>query len=199
MKIQILKTLVFAFTLFMGAAFYAQEMETITIEETDASISTEADDQTDIVSYLSNSDDHTTLAKAVQSADLVSTLSGEGPFTVFAPTNNAFKALPHGKLAKLLIPENKGKLGNVLKSHVIAGEVTAEDIMQAIEAGNGKAEFKTIGGESLTASIDGANVVLTDANGNTSKVSTTDVIATNGVIHVVDSVILPLKKGTYTN
>lgn len=199
--IQISKTLLTMSMFFLVAVIQAQDrnMDTQNEEETDASISLESDDQTDIASYLANSEEYTTLAKAVEAANLVATLSSDGPFTVFAPTNSAFKALPEGKLAKLLLPENKLKLETILKYHVIAGEVTSEDIMQAISLGNGKAEFKTVSGESLTASVNDNGIILTDANGNVSNVTNADSISTNGIVHTIDALVLPLKKNAYKN
>lgn len=144
-----------------------------------------------IVENAVNSKDHTTLVAAVKAADLVSTLQSDGPFTVFAPTNEAFEKLPAGTVPTLLKPENKSKLQTVLTYHVLAGKYNASDIVKAIKKGNGKATFKTVSGGTLTASMKGKNVVITDENGGTSMVTIADVNQSNGVIHVVDTVLLP--------
>lgn len=145
----------------------------------------------DIVSNAVNSKDHTTLVAAVKAAELVETLQGDGPFTVFAPTNAAFDKLPEGTVATLLKPENKGKLQSVLTYHVLAGKFSGKDIMKAIKKGGGKATFKTVNGAMITAMMDGKSLVLKDESGNKSMVTIADVNQSNGVIHVVDSVVLP--------
>ena len=145
----------------------------------------------DIVSNAVNSKDHTTLVAAVKAAGLVETLQGDGPFTVFAPTNAAFEKLPEGTVVTLLKPENKSKLQSVLTYHVLAGKYSAKDIMKAIKKGDGKAMFKTVNGAKLWAMMDGDSVVLKDSAGNMSKVTIADVNQSNGVIHVVDTVVLP--------
>ncbi len=144
-----------------------------------------------IVENAVNSNDHTTLVAAVKAADLVSTLESDGPFTVFAPTNEAFNKLPEGTVASLLKPENKKKLQAVLTYHVIAGNFSAADIMTAIKKGHGKATFKTVQGEELTAMMNGKNLQLKDAGGNVATVTIADVNQSNGVIHVIDTVLLP--------
>lgn len=143
-----------------------------------------------IIENASNSKDHTTLVAAVKAAGLVDTLEGAGPFTVFAPTNEAFEKLPAGTVDTLLKPENKDKLKGILTYHVVAGNHDAASIVKAIEEGKGKAAFKTVQGEDLTASLDGKDVVLTDAKGGKSKVTIADVKQSNGVIHVVDTVLM---------
>ncbi|MCB0400393.1 MAG: fasciclin domain-containing protein [Winogradskyella sp.] len=145
----------------------------------------------DIVSNAVNSKDHTTLVAAVKAAGLVETLQGDGPFTVFAPTNSAFDKLPEGTVSTLLKKENKEKLQAVLTYHVLAGKYSAKDIAKAIKKGDGKAVFTTVNGAELTAMMDGDNVVLKDTAGNTSTVTITDVNQSNGVIHVIDTVVLP--------
>lgn len=145
----------------------------------------------DIVVVASGSKDHTTLVAAVKAADLVATLQGKGPFTVFAPTNAAFDKLPTGTVESLLKPENKAKLAAILTYHVVAGKLEAKDVVAAIKKGNGKAVLTTVQGGKLTASLDGAKVVITDEKGGKSTVTATDLNASNGVIHVVDSVLLP--------
>jgi uncharacterized surface protein with fasciclin (FAS1) repeats len=146
----------------------------------------------DIVSNAVNSKDHTTLVAAVKAAGLVSTLQGKGPFTVFAPINGAFANLPAGAVDNLLKPENKGALAGVLTYHVVAGNYSAKDIIQAIRKGNGTATFTTVNGQKLSAMMNGPmNVVLKDAAGNISNISTYDVAQSNGVIHVIDHVLMP--------
>ena len=145
----------------------------------------------DIVSNAVNSKDHTTLVDAVKAAELVETLQGEGPFTVFAPTNAAFDKLPEGTVTSLLKPENKGKLQSVLTYHVLAGKFSGKEIMKAIKKGNGKATFKTVNGDMITAMMDGKALVLKDSAGNKSMVTIADVNQSNGVIHVIDTVVLP--------
>lgn len=144
-----------------------------------------------IVENAVNSKDHTTLVAAVKAADLVTTLQGDGPFTVFAPTNAAFDKLPAGTVATLLEPENKMQLQNVLTYHVVAGKYSSMDIVSAIKKGNGKAMFTSVNGGMLTAMMQGSDVVITDANGGTSMVTIADVNQSNGVIHVVNTVMLP--------
>ena len=144
-----------------------------------------------IVGTAAGSADHTTLVAAVKAAGLVDTLSGTGPFTVFAPTNAAFGKLPAGTVDNLLKPENKAQLQSVLTYHVVPGKLMAKDVLGAIKAGGGKAVVTTVQGSKLTASVMGNKVILTDSKGRMSHVTTADLDATNGVIHVVDSVLLP--------
>jgi uncharacterized surface protein with fasciclin (FAS1) repeats len=145
----------------------------------------------DIVDNAMNSADHTTLVAAVKAAGLVDTLKGPGPFTVFAPTNAAFAKLPAGTVDTLLKPENKAKLTQVLTYHVVAGKVDAASLARMIKDGKGKATLKTVAGGTLTAWMKGNDIVLTDAKGGNAKVTISDVNQSNGVIHVVDSVLLP--------
>ncbi|MEO5979036.1 MAG: fasciclin domain-containing protein [Chryseolinea sp.] len=144
-----------------------------------------------IIENAMNSKDHTTLVAAVKAAGLVETLSGKGPFTVFAPTNAAFEKLPAGTVDNLLKPENKGMLTSILTYHVVAGKMNSKDVAAAIKAGNGKAELTTVQGGTLTASMEGKDVILTDAKGNKSKITIFDVNQSNGVIHVIDTVVMP--------
>jgi uncharacterized surface protein with fasciclin (FAS1) repeats len=144
-----------------------------------------------IVANAVNSKDHTTLVAAVKAADLVDTLNGPGPFTVFAPTNEAFDKLPAGTVDTLVKPENKATLTKILTYHVVAGRLDSKAIADKIKAGGGKATLTTVEGEPLTASMKGDKLVLTDAKGGTSTVTTADVYQSNGVIHVVDSVLMP--------
>ena len=138
-----------------------------------------------------NSKDHTTLVAAVKAAGLVDTLEGPGPFTVFAPTNEAFAKLPAGTVDTLLMPDNKGQLVKILTYHVVAGKVSSKDLIKMIKKGGGKAELKTVSGGTLTASLNMGKVVLTDEKGGTAMVTIADVYQSNGVIHVIDSVLLP--------
>ena len=144
-----------------------------------------------IVENAVNSKDHTTLVAAVKAADLVGTLSGPGPFTVFAPTNAAFAKLPAGTVDTLVKPENKPTLTNILTYHVVAGTMTSKQIAAAIKAGGGKATLTTVQGEPLTASMMGKTLMLTDAKGGNSHVTIKEVMQSNGVIHVVDTVLMP--------
>ena len=145
----------------------------------------------DIIDNAVNSKDHTTLVAAVKAAGLVDTLKSPGPFTVFAPTNAAFAALPAGTVDTLLKPENKGMLTGILTYHVVPGKMDAAALTKAIAAGGGKASLKTAAGGTLTATSSGGKVVLTDAKGGNSTVTIADVIQSNGVIHVVDTVLMP--------
>ncbi len=145
----------------------------------------------DIVDNAMNSADHTTLVAAVKAAGLVETLKSKGPFTVFAPVNSAFEKLPAGTVDTLLKPENKGMLSNILTYHVLAGRFDSKAIAAKIKAGKGKAWFKSVNGGTITAWMDGNTLVLTDEKGGQSRVTIADVYQSNGVIHVVDSVLLP--------
>jgi uncharacterized surface protein with fasciclin (FAS1) repeats len=145
----------------------------------------------DIVDIAISSKDHTTLVAALQAADLVETLKSDGPFTVFAPTNDAFAKLPDGTLEMLLEPENKATLSGILTYHVVSGNLDATAVVSAIESGNGKAVLTTVNGEKITASLNGDNVILTDAKGGSSTVIVTDLKGSNGVIHVIDTVVMP--------
>ena len=145
----------------------------------------------DVVDIAIGSADHSTLVAAVKAADLVTTLKSAGPFTVFAPTNAAFAKLPEGTVASLLKPENKAKLAKILTYHVVSGNLDAKAVMAAIKTGNGKVVVTTVSGGKLTASIDGGKVKLTDENGASAFVIAADLKGSNGVIHVIDSVVLP--------
>jgi uncharacterized surface protein with fasciclin (FAS1) repeats len=144
-----------------------------------------------IVENASNSKDHTTLVTAVKAAGLVETLSSSGPFTVFAPTNAAFDKLPAGTVETLVKPESKETLTSILTYHVVPGKLSAADILAKIKEGNGSAVLTTVQGQKLTASLKGTSVILTDAKGGTSMVTIADVNQSNGVIHVIDSVLSP--------
>jgi uncharacterized surface protein with fasciclin (FAS1) repeats len=144
-----------------------------------------------IIQNAVNSKDHTTLVAAVKAASLVETLQGEGPFTVFAPTNTAFEKLPKGTVETLLMVENKEKLQGILTYHVVAGKISAMDLMKMIKKGKGKAELTTVNGGKLTAMLKGKKVQLKDAAGTLSTITIADVNQSNGVIHEVDTVVLP--------
>ncbi len=144
-----------------------------------------------IIENAVNSHDHTTLVAAVKAGGLVQTLSGTGPFTVFAPTNEAFAALPAGTVQTLLKPENKPTLVKVLTYHVVPGRITAHDLAMAVEQGGGKATLKTVEGDSLVVSKDDKGWAITDDKGDVAHVTIGDVMQSNGVIHVVDTVLMP--------
>lgn len=145
----------------------------------------------DIVDNAVNSKDHTTLVAAVKAAGLVETLKSAGPFTVFAPTNAAFDKLPAGTVDNLVKPENKAALTSILTYHVVAGKMDSKAIAKAIKAGGGKAELTTVQGGKLWAWMDGKKLVLKDEKGGMSTVTIADVYQKNGVIHVVDTVLMP--------
>jgi uncharacterized surface protein with fasciclin (FAS1) repeats len=144
-----------------------------------------------IVQNALNSDDHTTLVAAVKAAGLVDTLEGPGPFTVFAPTNEAFAKLPAGTVDTLLMADNKATLAKILTYHVVSGRMDSKDIAKAIKASNGKATLATVSGGKLWASMQGKDLILTDEKGGMAKVTVANVYQSNGVIHVIDSVLLP--------
>ena len=145
----------------------------------------------DIIDNAVNSKDHTTLVAAVKAAGLVDTLKGPGPFTVFAPTNAAFAALPAGTVDTLLKPESKPTLTKVLTYHVVAGKMDSAALSKAIDAGGGKATLTEVSGGMLTATKSGSTIMLTDESGGMAHVTIADVVQSNGVIHVVDKVLLP--------
>ena len=144
-----------------------------------------------IVENALNSKDHTTLVAAVKAAGLVETLQSAGPFTVFAPTNAAFDKLPKGTVGTLVKPENKATLTSILTYHVVSGNMDSKALMAKIKAGNGMAMLKTVNGEELTIMMKGKNLMLKDAKGNMSKITIKDVYQKNGVIHVIDTVLMP--------
>ena len=145
-----------------------------------------------IVETAIASDAHTTLVAAVKAAELVDVLSGEGPFTVFAPTNDAFAKLPEGTVETLLKPENIKTLQGVLTYHVVAGKFNASDVISLVKKNNGKATIPTVNGGTITAMLKDGSVYIKDANGNKAKVIAADLDNSNGVIHVIDSVVLPM-------
>ena len=144
-----------------------------------------------IVENAVNSKDHTTLVAAVKAAGLVETLQSAGPFTVFAPTNEAFAKLPAGTVETLVKPENKATLTKILTYHVVAGRMTSADLVKAIKAGKGTATLKTVSGGTLTAMAKGKTIELKDEKGGVSTVTIADVMQSNGVIHVVNTVLMP--------
>lgn len=150
-----------------------------------------AQESKNVVENAIGSKDHTTLVAAIKAADLVETLTGKGPFTVFAPTNQAFANLPKGTVETLLQPENKSKLQAILTYHVVAGNLDSKSVVAAIKSGNGEATVTTIQGGKLVAKLDGKNVIIVDENGNKSIITAVDIYSSNGVIHVIDSVVLP--------
>lgn len=145
----------------------------------------------DIVQNAMESKDHTTLVAAVKAAGLVDTLEGPGPFTVFAPTNAAFNKLPAGAVDNLLKPENRDELKKVLTYHVVAGRITSHRLASMIKNGGGQAMLKTVEGGTLTATMDGNNIVIKDEKGDTAMITQADVMQKNGVIHVIDAVLMP--------
>lgn len=144
-----------------------------------------------IVENAVNSQDHTTLVAAVKAAGLVDTLASKGPFTVFAPTNSAFDKLPAGTVGTLVKPENKATLTKILTYHVVAGNMDSKKIAKAIKKGGGTAELTTVSGGKLRASMEGSSLILTDEKGGRSTVTIADVRQSNGVIHVIDTVVMP--------
>ena len=144
-----------------------------------------------IIQNASQSKDHTTLVAAVKAAGLVDTLSGPGPFTVFAPTNEAFAALPAGTVDNLLKPENKATLVKILTYHVVPGKMTSHDLAKAVKAGGGKAVLKTVEGDSITIGMDGSQWTVTDDKGNVADITIPDVMQSNGVIFVINKVLMP--------
>ncbi|MFD2914149.1 fasciclin domain-containing protein [Psychroserpens luteus] len=152
---------------------------------------TEKEETPTIVGVAASNDNFTTLVAAVKAADLVDALNGKGPFTVFAPTNDAFAKLPEGTIDNLLKPENKSTLAGILTYHVVSGKFEASAVIDAIKNNDGKFTVDTLNGDAITLSLKDGNVILTDANGGTSTVIMADVAASNGVIHAIDSVVMP--------
>lgn len=175
----------FAVTTFASTSIFAQKEKTVTVGGAPMYPSK------NIIENAVNSKDHTTLVAAVKAAGLVETLQGKGPFTVFAPTNEAFAKLPKGTVETLLKPENLKTLQTILTYHVVAGKMNASEIAAAIKKGGGKATLKTVSGGTLTAWMKGKDIYLTDENGNSAKVTIADVNQSNGVIHVIDAVVTP--------
>jgi len=166
-----------------------EAVETITTEMESSAEETMVTET--IVGVASGNENFSTLVAAVQAADLVGTLSSDGPFTVFAPTNDSFAKLPEGTVESLLQPENKAALINLLTYHVVAGEFSAAAVVEAINSNDGSFVAETVQGDKITLTLDGENVKLIDAQGNASMVIIADVPASNGVIHAIDAVIMP--------
>lgn len=187
-----MKNTIFALFLMFGMLFVAGSVSAQMMKSGNPMVGGAAMYKTkDIVDNAVNSKDHTTLVAAVKAAGLVDTLKSKGPFTVFAPTNNAFSMLPAGTVDTLLMPENKAMLTKVLTYHVVAGNMDSKKIAKAIKKGNGKATFTTVAGGTLTATMSGNSLMLTDEKGGMSTVTIANVKQSNGVIHVVDKVLLP--------
>ena len=144
-----------------------------------------------IIENAVNSKDHTTLVAAVKAAGLVETLEGPGPFTVFAPVNSAFAALPKGTVETLLKPENKATLAGILTYHVVAGRLNAKDLMKMVKEGNGTAKLKTVAGGELSIMMKGNKLMIQDDKGGVASITIKDVNQSNGVIHVIDKVLMP--------
>lgn len=157
-----------------------------------ATVSAGSGPKGNLVAAAMNSKDHQTLVAAVKAAGLVDTLAGGGPFTVFAPTDAAFARLPAGTVDKLLQPAGRDQLRAVLTYHVVPGSVSSADLVEAIRKSGGRASLKTVQGGTITASLSGGSVVITDAAGGTAKVTKADLVQSNGVIHVTDAVSLPM-------
>ncbi|MDQ3061800.1 MAG: fasciclin domain-containing protein [Acidobacteriota bacterium] len=195
-----MKKLIFAFFLmamtasFGASSISAQEMKDDKMMKSDGNpmVGGAAMYKTkNIVENAVNSKDHTTLVTAVKAAGLVETLQGKGPFTVFAPTNSAFDMLPAGTVETLVKPESKATLTKILTYHVVTGNMDSKKIMKAIKKGDGKAMLKTVSGGTLTATMEGNDLILTDEKGGKSKVTIANVKQSNGVIHVIDTVLMP--------
>lgn len=188
-KMKLFSTVIMGVALFVGQNMMAQNK--MTKEDTKMVGGAAMYPSKNIIENAVNSKDHTTLVAAVKAADLVEALSSEGPFTVFAPTNEAFDKLPKGTVDNLLMMENKAKLQSILKYHVVSGKWNASDIMKMIKDGDGKAKIETLSGGMLTAWMKGKDVYITDENGNSAMVTIADVNQSNGVIHVINTVLLP--------
>ncbi|MAZ26183.1 MAG: beta-Ig-H3/fasciclin [Cytophagaceae bacterium] len=171
---------------------YNESTDEVAMEATEVTTPVE-EDQVTIADIAMDDDNFSDLEGAVVAADLGETLSSEGPYTVFAPTNQAFEAIPQADRDAWMKPENKEKLSNVLKYHVVPGKFTAADIKAAIKENGGSFDIITVQGDKLTATLDGEDVVLKDAQGNSAKVVQADVEASNGVIHAIDAVVMPKK------
>jgi uncharacterized surface protein with fasciclin (FAS1) repeats len=165
--------------------------EKIVETEVETETKEEVEEVGTIVSVAATNENFSTLVAAVKAAELVETLNSAGPFTVFAPVNTAFDKLPEGTVTTLLKPENKEMLTSILTYHVVAGEFNAAAVIKAINDNNGAFEVKTVQGGILTASLKDANVILTDVKGNVSTVILTDVKASNGLVHAIDTVVMP--------
>lgn len=160
-------------------------------KKTATAVNTSWTHEKDIIDIAAGNDDFSTLVTAIKTADLVNTLKSDGPFTVFAPVNAAFAKLPEGTVKSLLQPESRGALTKILTYHVVAGEFKATDVINAVNASDGEFSIETVSGGILKVTVENGTVLLTDENGNVAAVTATDVDASNGVIHIIDSVVLP--------
>ena len=185
----------FVMTIAISASACAKDKKTDPVKEkevkTEVTTEITSKDQPNIVEVAAGNSDFSILVTAVKAAELVETLSGDGPFTVFAPTNAAFGKLPEGTIESLLKPESKDALTGILTYHVVSGKFMAADVVKAISDNNGSFTIPTVQGGSLTATLEDGSVILTDTKGNKSKVVITDVGASNGVIHAIDTVVMP--------
>ncbi len=191
MKSKLITAALFSIALVAGTSSIFAQSKMMNDEKTVMVGGAEMYPSKNIIENAVNSKDHTILVAAVKAADLVETLQSDGPFTVFAPTNEAFEKLPKGTVETLLKPENKMTLQTILTYHVLSGKHSSADIMKEIKKGNGKATYKTVSGGTLTAMMKGKKVMLMDENGGIATVTIADVNQSNGVIHVIDSVVLP--------
>ena len=177
--------------LLTSAVAFANNNDPIKKNQKETNTELQSEEKATIVGVAAANENFSTLVAAVKAADLVGTLNSEGPFTVFAPTNEAFAKLPEGTVESLLKAENKATLSSILTYHVVAGKFMAADVVKAIKDNDGKFEITTVNGEKLTAHIMDGKVMLKDAKGNNSTIILTDVAASNGVIHALDTVVMP--------
>lgn len=177
--------------LLTSAVAFANNNDPIKKNQKETTTELQSEEKATIVGVAAANENFSTLVAAVKAADLVGTLNSEGPFTVFAPTNEAFAKLPEGTVESLLKAENKATLSSILTYHVVAGKFLAADVVKAIKDNDGKFEITTVNGEKLTAHIMDGKVMLKDAKGNNSTIILTDVAASNGVIHALDTVVMP--------
>ncbi|MEL4456328.1 fasciclin domain-containing protein [Lutimonas vermicola] len=186
-----LMTLTLGVLLMTSAIAFANNNDPIKKNQNETNTELKSEEKATIVGVAAANENFSTLVAAVKAADLVGTLNSEGPFTVFAPTNEAFAKLPEGTVESLLKAENKATLSSILTYHVVAGKFMAADVVKAIKDNDGKFEITTVNGEKLTAHIMDGKVMLKDAKGNNSTIILTDVAASNGVIHALDTVVMP--------
>jgi uncharacterized surface protein with fasciclin (FAS1) repeats len=184
--------LILTSAIFIMTAPFILSNNNVPIKNNNKEVTTDVtEDKATIVGVAASNDDFSTLVAAVKAADLVETLNSEGPFTVFAPTNDAFAKLPAGTVESLLKEENKGTLTSILTYHVVAGKFAAADVLKAIKDNGGKFIITTVNGEKLKAYTKDGKAMLKDAKGNTATIILTDVEASNGLIHAIDSVVMP--------
>ena len=189
-KMKVLSMIAFSGLLLISCGVKNKEMKDESIAQTrEVAVLEEA--TPNIVEVAAGNDNFSTLVAAVKAAGLVETLSGDGPFTVFAPTNAAFAKLPKGTVESLLLPENKAALTGILTYHVVSGEYDAAAVIEAISSNNGKFTVTTVQGENIDLSLKDGKVILTDAKGGTATVVMADVEASNGIIHALDAVVMP--------